>query len=541
MLRWQPFALLFGIAAFGSLIATAIMWPRRRLTPAAAAMTVAMAGLAWWSATKCLSVLATDLEVKLAFETAIYPGVCACVAGFFCYAKGMADRAWTLSRSAALLLAIEPAFAIVTAATNTWHREFYAGAALSGSPPLLAPQPGPAFWVHTIYSYALLAWAMFALVRACLQAPRSYRGHFVWPLVAVVPPVIGNIITVSYMPQGKTVGLTPVFFCISAGACCWALLREALPELVPVAGRQILETISDAVIVIDRSSRVLDLNPAADRLLRRLQPDAPPSILGMQARDVLSIDRALSAGSDAEYTLTAADGQRFDLNVRHSALSDRANKVIGWVLVVHDVTERNRQRHELRATNDELREQLLAVERLRAELAEQASRDSLTGLHNRRYLIGALDREVALAAAERRPLSVVMIDIDHFKGINDRFGHVAGDEVIATTAQRITALIQDGESAVRYGGEEFFLVLPGCTAEQARQRAETMREVCVSSSFIIGGQPVTVTISAGVAEYLGSESPAALIEAADQALYVAKSLGRNRIETARVTTSSVQK
>jgi hypothetical protein len=93
-------------------------------------------GLAWWSAAKSVSVLATELEVKLA---------------------------------------IEPAFAIVTAATNPWHHEFCAGAVLTGSPPLMAPQPGPAFWVHTAYGYALLAWAMFALVRAGLQAPRRAR------------------------------------------------------------------------------------------------------------------------------------------------------------------------------------------------------------------------------------------------------------------------------------------------------------------------------------------------------------------------------
>jgi diguanylate cyclase (GGDEF)-like protein len=379
---------------------------------------------------------------------------------------------------------------------------------------------------------------MLELVRAWVQAPGAYRKHFTWPVVAIVPPMIGNVITLVFMPQGKTLGLTPIFFCVSAVACCWALFRQALPDLVPVAGRQILETISDAVIVIDRSWRVLDLNPAAERLLRRLQPHTGGTIIGMPARDVLGMDWALAADSESEYVMTAADGERIDLNIRHSPLYDKNNNVIGWVLVAHDVTERNRQRHELRVTNEELRQHLLAVERLRAELAELVTRDSLTGLHNRRYLIDALEREVARARPGAEPLSVVMLDIDHFKRVNDRFGHAVGDEVITATARRITTLIQEGETAARYGGEEFILVLPGCTAERARQRAEALRELCESSPLMIGGEPVTSTISAGVAEFLSLDSPAALIDAADQALYVAKTLGRNRVEMARMSTAA---
>ncbi|MCW2639302.1 MAG: hypothetical protein JWP76_1608 [Dactylosporangium sp.] len=534
----QPFALLFAASAIVSIVATAIMWPRRRTTPAAAGMTVAMIGIAWWSAVKTVSVLATTIEVKLAFETAIYAGVGACVTGYFCYAKGMADRAWSLSRRTAVLLFIEPALAVTIAATNPWHHMFYASAGLVGSPPLLAPRPGPAFWLHTAYSYTLLGWAMLELVRAWVQAPGSYRRHFTWPFVGIVPPMFGNAVTLVIMPQGKTLGLTPIFFCVSAGACCWALFRQALPDLVPIAGRQILETISDAVIVIDRAWRVLELNPAAERLLRRLQPQTRDTIVGLHARDVLGIDRALAAESDTEYAMTGPDGQQFDLNIRHSPLHDKTKNVIGWVLVAHDVTERNRQRHELRVKNGELHQQLLAVERLRAELAELVTRDSLTGLHNRRYLNDAFEREVARAQREDQPLSVVMLDIDHFKQVNDRYGHVVGDEVIAATARRIVTLMQEGETAARYGGEEFLLVLPGCTAERARQRADALRQLCETPSVVVRGETLISTISAGVAEFLSSDSPAALIEAADQALYVAKTLGRNRVEVARMSTAT---
>jgi diguanylate cyclase (GGDEF)-like protein len=534
----QPFALLFAASAIGAVVAVAIMWPRRRTTPAAAGMTVAMIGLAWWSAAKLVSVLSTTLEAKLAFETAIYPGVCACVAGFFWYAKGMADRAWTLSRRTAALLSIQPVLAVTIALTNPWHHLFYASAQLIGSPPLLAPRPGPVFYLHTAYSYAVLGYAIFVLVRACVRAPRAYRRNFVWPLVGILPPMAGNVLTIMIMSEGKTLGLTPVFFYVSAGACCWALFRQVLPDMVPVAGRQILETISDAVIVIDRAWRVLDLNPAAERLIRRIQPQTPGTIVGLSARDVLGMDRALATESDTEHVITAADGARFDLHIRHSELRNNRDIVTGWVLVAHDVTERNRQRHELRVTNEELRQQLLAVERLRAELAELVTRDSLTGLRNRRYLIDALEQELARARSGGEPLSVVMLDIDHFKRVNDRYGHVVGDEVIIATARRITNAIREGDTAARYGGEEFLLVLPGCTAASARRRVEALRELCAASPLVVDGQAVDTTISAGIAEYLGSDSPAALIEAADQALYAAKMHGRNRVETAGMSNAA---
>nr|WP_240940795.1 diguanylate cyclase [Planosporangium flavigriseum] len=534
----MTFALLFAVSAIGSMVATAIMWPRRRTTPAAGAMTLALMGVTWWSAVKMGSVLAPTLESKLALETAIYPGVGAMVAAMFCYTNAMADRAWTLSRRTALLLVIEPVLSVVIALTNPWHHWFYASAQLIGSPPVLAPRPGWAFYAHTAYSYTLLALVIIVMVRSLVRAPRAYRRHFAWPLVAFLPPLVGNVVTVLFMKEGKTVGLTPIFFTITAAVCCWALFRQALPDLVPVAGRQILETISDAVIVIDRSWRVLDVNPAAKRLIRRLQPTTSGTIVGLSARDVLGMDWALAADSESEYVMTAADGARVDLNIRHSPLYDNSNNVIGWVLVAHDVTERNRQRHELRVTNEELRQQLLAVEQLRADLAELVTRDSLTGLHNRRYLIDVLEREVARARTGFQPLSVVMLDIDHFKRVNDRYGHAVGDEVITATAQRIVALIEEGETAARYGGEEFLLVLPGCTAERARKRAEALREMCERSPLLIGGEVVISTISAGVAESLSSDGPAALIDAADQALYVAKTLGRNRVEMARMSTAT---
>lgn len=535
MVQWQPIALLFMASTVGSVIGFAIMWPRRRANPAATALTVTLFALAEWSAAKMCGAFSMDLRAKQVFEAAIYPGVCASIVGFFSYAQAMTGRFRNLSKRMIVLLSIEPVIVITAAATNGRHHRFYARDDLIGAFGLLAPRPAIGFWLHTAYSYTIMFSAALILLRAMMQSPKSYRRQFVWPLVGYVPPMTANVVTVMLLPAGKSLGITPVFFTVSAAACCWALFHRALPDLVPIAARQILQAVGQAVIVIDRSMRVLELNPVAVTLLRRVQPDAPTDVAGFPARSILGLDRALAGGTDSEYTVMAPHGERFDLNVRISSLTDRAGRFIGWVLVANDVTEHHRQRRILHATNNELRDQLRAVERLRAELAEVAVRDALTGLHNRRYLIEIIDHQMARSQRNGSHLSLVLVDIDHFKSINDRFGHLIGDEVLCAIARRLAAVTGESETVARYGGEEFVIVLPGCPAPQARDRAEALRRHCAEVPVAIGGSPsLSVTISAGVAAFSPLQTSASFIDAADRALYAAKALGRNRVETAPI-------
>ncbi|HEX8629486.1 MAG TPA: diguanylate cyclase [Catenuloplanes sp.] len=535
MVQWQPVALLFAASTVGSAVAFAIMWPRRRANAAATALTLTLLALAEWSAVKTFGAFSMNVQAKQVFEAAMYPGVCGSIVGFLCYSLAMTDRSWTLSKRMAVLLCIEPAMVITAAATNGWHHRFYASDHLIGTFGLLAPRPAIGFWLHTAYSYTIMFTAFLILLRNYVQSPESYRRQFAWPLVGFVPPMTGNIVTVMLLPAGKSLGVTPVFFTVSAAACCWALFHRALPDLVPIAARQILQAVSQAVIVIDRSTRVLELNPAAVDLLRRVQPDAATDVSGLPAGSILGLDRALAGGADTEYTVTAPNGERFDLNVRISGLTDRGGRFIGWVLVAHDVTEHHRQRRVLHATNNELREQLGAVERLRAELAEVAVRDALTGLHNRRHLIDILDQQLTRARLNGSHLSLVLVDIDHFKAINDTFGHLVGDHVLCAVAERLAAVTGEGETVARYGGEEFVVVLPGCSAQQARERAEALRRHCAELPVEVNGAPaLNVTVSAGVAGFRPGQTAASFIDAADRALYTAKALGRNRVEIAPI-------
>lgn len=191
---------------------------------------------------------------------------------------------------------------------------------------------------------------------------------------------------------------------------------------------------------------------------------------------------------------------------------------------------------ELLTTNLSLRRSLEEIDQLQVQLREQASRDPLTKLYNRGYLDSTLVREMARCRREGEALSIAMIDVDHFKDYNDRYGHPAGDECLKRVAHALQASARRASDLVaRYGGEEFSLVLPDTDAAAARQLAETVRQAIegldIPHEQSLAGR---VTISIGVATLaIGQEKGVdGLLRAADEALYRAKRGGRNQVQVA---------
>ena len=175
------------------------------------------------------------------------------------------------------------------------------------------------------------------------------------------------------------------------------------------------------------------------------------------------------------------------------------------------------------------REQLLAT---REELRERALKDGLTGLFNRGAFFELLARELARARRDGHPVAVILADLDHFKKVNDRHGHLAGDAVLEECARRIQASIRSHDMAARYGGEELVVLLPNCDLETAVHRAEKIRQALAQHPVETPAGPVNITCSLGVGATNGHNTSAQdLVEMADLALYAAKRNGRNRVGT----------
>ncbi len=181
----------------------------------------------------------------------------------------------------------------------------------------------------------------------------------------------------------------------------------------------------------------------------------------------------------------------------------------------------------LSAMQRRLREQRQELTLALTQLGELATCDELTGLPNRRFMQEQMARHLERATRTGREFCLVLLDVDHFKSVNDRFGHAMGDTVLATLAREMISVMREADELGRWGGEEFVVLMPDSNADEAAVGVERLRRRVHSTSIVCQGDALTVTVSAGIAQSHAGESIAQTLERADQALYSAKSSGRN--------------
>ena len=207
-------------------------------------------------------------------------------------------------------------------------------------------------------------------------------------------------------------------------------------------------------------------------------------------------------------------------NVTILPLRSSTGKTDHVCLIIYDVTGVAVNKRQLESAN--------------TKLQELALRDGLTGLLNRRYWESCLEREFARHQRYDNPVSLVIFDIDHFKRVNDTYGHQTGDEVIRETARITSQLVRETDFAGRYGGEEFVVLLPGTTLDGAAQFAERLRSTIERQQLDYQGSPLTFTVSLGVATLADDMAGyKALLERADKALCQSKEGGRNQVTVSR--------
>jgi diguanylate cyclase (GGDEF)-like protein len=164
-------------------------------------------------------------------------------------------------------------------------------------------------------------------------------------------------------------------------------------------------------------------------------------------------------------------------------------------------------------------------------LRRQASLDGLTGAWNHVGILAILEREMLRAERECKPLGIMMIDVDHFKSVNDTYGHRGGDAALRALVQQCATILRPYDSLGRYGGEEFLVVAPGCDLEDVRELADRIRVHVASHPIALNGEQMRITLSLGIAAHETGVSLESLLGTADSGLYVAKNRGRNRVES----------
>ncbi|WP_250445893.1 diguanylate cyclase [Actinotalea sp. C106] len=517
----QGFALLYLCAAMTGFVVAGLWWEQRRST-AARYLAATLGASAVWALGSVVVVLSAEAQRYALVPVTVFPAAALSVGTFFCLLAAVADRSWHPGPAVRAQLVGHPVVMLLLGATNDAHHLILAPAGPGDEYRLTS-----LFWVHTAYSFSLIGVGLVRAVRARRHAPVLRSARITVILVAGCLPSLTVIVQIAYMTAAGTVinDLSPVAFLVAGLVAAHAVRRRGVLAVVPVARAQVLDRLGDVVLVLDEDGQLIDLNLAARDLLERL--DVPIVDPGSGAPQGLGPLADLVRAGTGEHLLETADGHRM-LDVRATPLTDRRDRPVGTALVARDVTTEVAHRVELAQANQALREHVETIDQLRAEVAEQAVRDAMTGLHNRRHLDAALaDLETDLVAGAGRA-SVIMLDADHFKQVNDEHGHAVGDRLLAEIAHVMAAAAQPGETVARYGGEEFVMVLPETGEEEALRRAEELRLRCGRVEVPVrGGGTLSVTVSAGVAASgPGRTTPSALLDAADSALYEAKRQGR---------------
>ncbi|KUL23171.1 histidine kinase N-terminal 7TM domain-containing diguanylate cyclase [Actinoplanes awajinensis] len=473
-----------------------LSWRRRHLSPLATSLSVITAGGALWSLAQSVAITAASPAVARVGTYAMFPGVAMIIAGFLWHTSVFTGR-----RPGRLaLLLVHPVLLVAVVLTDPWHHAFFSS--ITSHPDGgVTPHPGWAYWLHAAYCYAMLALGTARATGAMRRAVHGHRRVFVIFLGGALVPAVGNLVSLFVAVGDRQADLTPVLFLVTATMWWWAERSGVPARRLPVAYKQVIAALSDAVMVLDPDGQFLDVNPAAAEMLAALNPASTGAVVGRPWSEIAGRQLASVLTGTDEQTV-AANGRMYDVRVVRMHAADGGSP--GTVVVVRDVTE---------------------LERLRAELTDHAVRDGLTGVFNRRHLTAVLRDQVH----EAGPLSAVMIDVDHFKAVNDTYGHAVGDEVLTRLAQEISDAAGPAAVVARYGGEEFAVILPGVAGKAAADLVEQWRLRCAQLSVATRLGPLRVTFSAGVAQLASTADAEDLLRRADRALYAAKEQGRNRV------------
>jgi len=518
------------IAAFISVLT----W-RRRTAPGAIPLFLMLLTTIIWAGAYAVVLTAGDVTSRVFWFNIMIVGALGGTPAFFAFALQYTGRESWITPFTIILICIIPTIGVLLEWTNDWHHLFYA--VRDFTTPLPNGRyhlvPGVGYEVFLGYSYPLVLFTIALIFQSFMRSPRLYRGQSGAVLAGTLIPLAGNIAynLLTDGPENGAVDPTPILFTIMGAFLAYGLFSFRLFAIVPVARQMLVEHMTDGVLVVDAENRILDINPSAisqlqisgyspiGMFLKQLPMSLPESVTQDRKMESFNIEGQL--GDDPTHY--------YDFNVKR--LPFRSRQSGGRLIVFRNITEKRDYQQALVTANQRLQSELAKNENLQDELRELAIRDVLTGLYNRRHLDAALKQEVQRAQRHQHPLSVLMIEIDSFKRINDNYGHEAGDLVLQKVAQQILGSLRSVDIACRFGGDEFVALLPATDIQFAQLCAERALNSMSDADLMFLNQPLPkITLSIGLAVFpQNGPSENLILRAADQAMYAAKRNGKNQV------------
>ncbi|GAA3402614.1 histidine kinase N-terminal 7TM domain-containing protein [Paenibacillus hodogayensis] len=417
-----------------------------------------------------------------------------------------------VSPKTAAAMFIIPSITLAMVATNDYHHLFYKAMYLREGMPasLVKLEIGEWYIVHGIYTFSCLLAAVVLLIGRWRQTSKTYRLQLVTLICGQFVPMTAAFL---YLLGAAPGGLDPVpiVMCITSALYIWAMVSARMLTVVPIAKETIFESMGEGVIVLDPAERLIEFNRAAAIMIPSLRHSRIGSTLDEVWVSLTGSPFPVARHPDGMQGELAwmAGGEERCYQVRVSVVRHRNGGLAGSLLLLIDVTE---------------------LKRLQRHLEHMAFYDGLTQIYNRTQFIHRSREMLKESLAEGQPFSVVLFDIDHFKRVNDSFGHETGDRLIVHVVSLCKPMLSADMLFGRYGGEEFVLALPSFSWPEAAELAERLRAALEAEPLVTASGPIAVTSSFGAAqaEQTG-DTLESLLRAADEALYVSKRGGRNRV------------
>lgn len=487
-----------------------------QVIPGAAALQLIYLCLIAWAGFQFLASIVPGERMTHLFTQLAYIGIALSPAGWFLFAYAVGRRVVRVPRSLAIAVSAIPLVTLVLVLTNPMHQWFWSSWDIVTIDLVskLDTQKGPWFSIHTVYAYALVLIATTILVFS-LTTSRQHKRAALAAIGAPITAVGINGLFVSPLNPNPGLDYSVIAFAAAVAILDRWIVRKGLFQSFSVIRDRVVEELDDAVLVVTRSLTIIDSNMAARRLL---SPNSN-SLVGRKLADILgrSNDSASLFGATNPEVTIGARAFELSLTKLQSGLSGS-----DYSIVFRDITKRQAAEHAL-----------LTAKR---DLERQAQTDPLTELRNRRTLMEELTSNIAGTRKSNGAFSLLLIDLDHFKRVNDTYGHDCGDTVLIRVASVLNRIARSTDIVYRIGGEEFAMLLPDTDEEGAVQCAERLQTALRSEMFEpIGSAPFSVSASVGVATTVDCAPTAARVfRAADQALYRAKNAGRDRVRVSPI-------
>ncbi|MGO4545896.1 diguanylate cyclase [Paenibacillus sp. 2TAB23] len=511
-----------------------------------------------WTFSQFAAQTVNSASFKLFYLSASYIGLSLLGLGWFAFILFLTGQSYVIRKSRLFVLAVPALISVAAVVANPNGMFLSINEKLS---PLKQLQHGPLYWIM-IVQLILYVSVSFIVMFYKLRGENSDRQRTVikTALIGMIVLVafafadlIVNIILIEEI--NRYIPLISVGMAFAAIYLVHAIRRHKVLDIIQTVQRDVMNTMSMGIIVLDEYDIIIELNKVIKPIFRlRIGDKFNPAILGPQFKG--EVTREFMAFFEEqrkrpldrlEIEIAITYDKYRHVIVQSAPILNHKKTPVGRVLTFQDVTELRMLVEETNSQNEQLhdrnRDLLIMQDELfqaNKKLEQMAITDGLTGCFNRRYLLHQLEQEVVANIRYGIPFSIFLFDLDHFKSINDKYGHLVGDEVLCGTVDAVRGSLRFTDILARYGGEEFTVYLPHTNREQADIIAELLMESVEQNKIStgIGEPPVSVTISMGVISIEHFEpadlaDPKAflreLLAQADAALYEAKYNGRNRI------------